>query len=73
MPAGSQFGAKGAALLAGVAVGWYGSVEDAGRRTRGTERRHDPDPRTRAAYDDAYGRYKLGSAGSLDAIAPAYR
>lgn len=73
VPAGSQFGAKGAALLAGVAIGWYGSVEDACRRTRGAERRHDPDPRTRAAYDDAYRRYGIVTAGSLDAIAPAYR
>ena len=73
VPKGSQFGAKGAALMAGVAIGWYGSVEEACRLTFRLERRHDPDPSTRGAYDDAYRRYRIVSMGSLDAIAPAYR
>lgn len=73
VPAGTQFGAKGAALLAGVAIGWFGSIEDACRRTVETKRRHDPDPSTRAGYDEAFRRYRTVTTGSLDAIAPAYR
>lgn len=73
VPVGTQFGAKGAALLAGVAIGWYGSVEDACRQTFHLERRHLPDPAARAGYEDAYRRYRQVSAGCLDAVAPAYR
>ena len=73
VPAGLQFGAKGAALLAGVAIGWYGSVAAACDETFRLERRHDPNPATRAGYDDVYRRYRQVSAGCLDAIAPAYR
>lgn len=73
VPVGSQFGAKGAALLAGVAIGWYGSVAEACATTFRLERRHEPDPATRAGYEDAYRRYRQVSAGCLDAVAPAYR
>lgn len=73
VPVGTQFGAKGAALLAGVAIGRYGSVEQACRETFRLERRHAPDPAARAGYDRAYRRYREVSAGCLDAVAPAYR
>jgi sugar (pentulose or hexulose) kinase len=58
VPSGSEFGAKGAALLAGVGVGEYDDVESAVRQTRSTEESYSPDPDHVAKYDALYDWYK---------------
>lgn len=58
VPAGAEFGAKGAALLAGVAIGWYKTVEDAVYKTAGVERRFWPDPDRKELYDRLYRVYR---------------
>ncbi len=49
--------AFGAALLAGVAAGVYGSVADACRATARDSTSLDPIPANRTRYDDLYGVY----------------
>jgi xylulokinase len=49
--------AFGAALLAGVAAGVYGSVADACRRIARASASLDPIPANRTRYDDLYGVY----------------
>jgi sugar (pentulose or hexulose) kinase len=58
VPAGAEFGAKGAALLAGVAIGWYKTVEEAVDKTAGVERRFWPDPGRKELYDRLYTVYR---------------
>ncbi|MCB8881231.1 carbohydrate kinase [Acidisoma cellulosilytica] len=53
VPMGQEFGAKGAALLAGTAIGWYPSIPEASAACCRILHRHDP------AGD---GRYELGFA-----------
>jgi xylulokinase len=48
----------GAALLAASAAGLAPDLAAAARSAAGTRRSIDPDPRQRAAYDDAYARYR---------------
>lgn len=57
VPAGSEFGARGAALLAGVGIGWYGNIGDAAAKTIKVARTYAPDPAARATYDNAYALY----------------
>ncbi len=73
VPVGTQFGAKGAALLAGVGIGWYGSVEEACRATFTLERCNEPDGDKRDAYEASFRRYKTASTATLDGIAPSFR
>ncbi|WP_343714449.1 FGGY-family carbohydrate kinase [Inquilinus sp.] len=61
IPDGGEYGACGAALLAGTGIGWYPSIGDASRRVRRIRRTHRPDPALREAYEAAwqrYGRYR---------------
>lgn len=58
VPAGAEFGAKGAALLAGIGAGRYADCQDAVRRTVVIERSYTPDPRVKGRYDDLYGLYR---------------
>ncbi|MGB3541150.1 MAG: FGGY-family carbohydrate kinase [Mesorhizobium sp.] len=69
IPEGTQFGAKGAALCAAVAVGAYASVAEACRATFRARRRHKPDAGAKAAYEAGYRRFKAGSAAALGALA----
>ncbi|MGO4726329.1 MULTISPECIES: FGGY family carbohydrate kinase [unclassified Inquilinus] len=57
IPAGTEHGARGAALLAATGIGWYPSVGEASRRTRVIRRSHRPDPALRPRYDAAFRRY----------------
>jgi xylulokinase/erythritol kinase len=59
VPEGTEFGAKGAALLAGVALGWYRSIGDAVAATAGPARRHVPDLANTERYDRLYRVYRL--------------
>ncbi len=58
VPAGSEFGARGAALLAAVATGRYADVDAAVAATDRLDRTYAPDPSTAPAYDRAYATYK---------------
>jgi sugar (pentulose or hexulose) kinase len=57
IPDGGEYGACGAALLAGTGIGWYPSIGEASRRVRKVRRTHRPDPALREAYEAAYRRY----------------
>ncbi|MGL4608046.1 MAG: FGGY-family carbohydrate kinase [Eubacteriaceae bacterium] len=56
--AGNEFGAKGAAMIAGVAVGAYESYEDAAEKTCKFERIFRPIPQHVALYDALYELYR---------------
>lgn len=55
--AGEDAAVRGDAMLAGVAVGAFADLAAAERALVITGARFEPDPATRAAYDDAYDRY----------------
>jgi sugar (pentulose or hexulose) kinase len=72
IPDGTQFGAKGAALCAAVAIGDHASLGEACKATFRASRRHEPDTSTASLYDAGYRRFKAGSAaamGPLTAVA----
>ncbi|MEF7617268.1 xylulokinase [Aquincola sp. MAHUQ-54] len=48
----------GAALLAGVACGFFEDERSAARHGQGSRAVHEPDPARRALYDDLFGLYK---------------
>ncbi len=58
VPAGEELGARGVAILAGVACGVYASVEDAMQQVIRIERRHEPDPEANTAYRALYELYR---------------
>jgi L-xylulokinase len=51
-----EAGARGAAALAGIGLGWYASLEDAAAATVRVVRRHDPAPDP--LLDERYLRYR---------------
>jgi len=55
--AGEDAAVRGDAMLAGVATGAFPDLAAAAAAMVRVERRFEPDLGTRAAYDDAYGRY----------------
>jgi hypothetical protein len=56
-------------MLAGVGEGTFRDLDEAVDRLTVLEpRAYDPDPSTRAAYDDAYGRYRA----LFDAVEPGF-
>ena len=57
VPKGSEFGARGAALLAATAVGKFADVAAASRAVNETEASYLPDPARRDAYNEGYLRY----------------
>jgi len=67
VPMGGEFGAKGAALLAGTAIGWFPSIAEASRLTCRILHAHEPAGNGR--YEEAYRRYRL-YAGALAAVNP---
>jgi sugar (pentulose or hexulose) kinase len=73
VPEGTEFGAKGAALLAATAIGWFSDIRQAAVATYRASRRHEPDPILRDAYDAGFKRYTVASEAMLEGIAPAYR
>jgi L-xylulokinase len=58
IPAGSQLGALGAAMAAGVCAGTYKSLEEAVENMTRTERRFEPDNSRESIYKDKYHNYK---------------
>ena len=57
VPRAKEVGALGAALLAGVGIGLYTSLEDAVGRACRVTARYEPDTARRAALDERYARY----------------
>ncbi|HHY37124.1 MAG TPA: carbohydrate kinase [Firmicutes bacterium] len=58
VPEGSEFGAKGAALTAGVVAGIYDNLEDAARESVKVQRRFDPDREKTKRYREFYQLYR---------------
>lgn len=58
VPAGEEFGAKGAALLAGVARDLYDDLPSAVERTTRVERSYTPDPTVTKKYARLYDLYR---------------
>ena len=77
VPAGSEFGARGAALLAAVGLGWYPNVEEAVAATAAAAeaaaeqpaRIFTPQPQLTALYDHLYAIYRTVQRDLL----PAWR
>ncbi len=65
VPAASEFGARGAALIAATAVGRFASVRAASAVATPEARRHAPDPATAAAWAEALGRYRARRDAAL--------
>jgi sugar (pentulose or hexulose) kinase len=70
VPLGSEFGAKGAALLAATALSWYASVPEAAEAGFAVARRFSPDPAAGGAYEAHFRSYRVWRDAVIDA-APA--
>jgi sugar (pentulose or hexulose) kinase len=66
VPAGTEFGARGAALLAATAIGWHRSIREASVSTRRIERRQAPDPTRGQEWDRAFAAYRRFRDRALD-------
>jgi L-xylulokinase len=58
VPQGSQIGARGAALCAGIGAGVYAGYADAAARAVVIEQTYTPDPAATARYQAAYAEYQ---------------
>jgi len=67
IPAGSEFGAKGAALLAATAVGWYADIRSAAEAGFAIARRHAPNPAATARYEPHFRAYRVWRDAVIDA------
>lgn len=68
IPEGTQFGAKGAALCAAVAIGDFGTIGEAVAATYRVKRRHEANGALKAAYDQGFARFEVASAAALDVL-----
>jgi sugar (pentulose or hexulose) kinase len=66
VPEGSQFGAKGAAINIGVALGFYKSAQDAVSRSVKMTRFYDPDAVNSRLYQQLYEVYKKTAERQMD-------
>ncbi|XVH33116.1 FGGY-family carbohydrate kinase (plasmid) [Haloferacaceae archaeon DSL9] len=66
LPTGSEFGAKGAALLAGVGVGAYDDLPSAVHETSSVERSFEPRPENVRQYRRWYGVYKAAYEATFE-------
>lgn len=58
VPAGTQFGARGAAMLAATAAGCFPDIRQASAALAGQGSVHPPDPRAGAEYAEALAQYR---------------
>jgi sugar (pentulose or hexulose) kinase len=70
VPAASEFGARGAALIAATAVGRFPSVRAASRVGAEVARTHAPDPSTTPAWAEVLARYRRRRDAALAAESP---
>jgi sugar (pentulose or hexulose) kinase len=69
VPSGTEFGARGAALLAAVGIGWFETIADALSLSPNTARTYESNAEAKAIYDAAYMTY-----GELrEALQPIWR
>jgi sugar (pentulose or hexulose) kinase len=76
IPAGAEFGAKGAAIVGGVGLGVYDSYEAGADATVTIAREYEPDPRHTGLYDEFFGVYqdlRAASVASWDRLQAALR
>jgi sugar (pentulose or hexulose) kinase len=73
VPEGTEFGAKGAAMLAATAIGWFPDIRTACRDTYRTRRRYVPDAALAPAYDEGFARFRAASDALLGEVAKYYR
>lgn len=66
VPNGSEFGAQGAAILAGIGVGVYDDLQSAVDRTSGIDRSFEPRPEKAQQYDRWYDVYKEAYEATFD-------
>ncbi|MFC7157186.1 FGGY-family carbohydrate kinase [Halomarina halobia] len=66
VPEGEEFGAKGAALLAGIATGRYDDLESAVRETSSVSRSFEPRPECVEQYRRWYDVYKSAYEATFD-------
>jgi xylulokinase len=59
VPASDTATTLGAAILAGVGTGVYGSFDEAVRRTISVRRTHEPNPDMQKTYDEGYRKYRV--------------
>jgi sugar (pentulose or hexulose) kinase len=57
IPEGTEFGTRGAALLAGVGIGWFDSIVDAAAAAIQIDRVCEPDLNLKPLYDENYALY----------------
>ena len=58
IPSGTEFGAKGVAIFAGVAVGLYSDVQDAVKKTIKLERKYEPNMELHKKYQGLFKVYR---------------
>ena len=58
VPAGSEFGAKGAALLAAVGIHWFENISEAAKLTVSIIHTYQPNPDLKPVYDTVYTTYR---------------
>lgn len=58
VPEGEEFGARGVAMLAGIATGVYPDIATAAREVSRVSRRYVPDPRLTARYERLHAVYR---------------
>jgi sugar (pentulose or hexulose) kinase len=66
VPRGSEFGAQGAAILAGIGVGVYDDLESAVDRTSAVDRSFEPRAEKAQQYDRWYDVYKEAYEATFD-------
>lgn len=69
IPKGTEFGTRGAALLAGVGIGWYDSIVAAAAAAVQVDRVYTPDSRLKPLYDENYALY----VALRDALRPVWQ
>jgi len=63
---GTEFGAKGAAILAGVCMGVYSDINDAASKLCKVKAKFDPNPKNVAIYDELYQIYRALRIAHMD-------
>ena len=58
IPKGSEFGTRGAALLAGVGIGWFDSIVEAAAAAIQIDRVYEPNTSLKPLYDENYALYR---------------